>query len=426
MNLHHFRLPFRLDPNTFSALKSRNFTLFLAGQSAAMTGVWVQKLANSWLVYRLTESPLKLGLIELLANAPIFIVGLLAGAYLEQHDKRKTLMVTQFLTMLHAVIMAILVLTNTVNYYLILILSLYLGIVSAIDMPARQSSILLMVESRKTLKSALSLQSMTFNLSRLVGPSIAGFIVYYAGEGLCFLLTAVLYLPVLYVLYTIRFNEMPHDKKKHNMINDVAEGLKYVKNFYSLKTLFIFLAIFGLFSYSYTVMFPIFAKDILHGNSRLLGLLMGLFGFGAIIGAFSVASIMRLEAMPKPIVKVSVLYALSLAVFAISPFPALSMLVVIPAGLGLVATFIATNTIFQTISSVEMRSRVISLYTIVNLGLGPIGCFFAGTVTEHIPPQATMLIWSLIMMLASLYLFINMKKVNKEIRPIIKDLDKTS
>ena len=245
MNLHHFRLPFRLDPNTFSALKSRNFTLFLAGQSAAMTGVWVQKLANSWLVYRLTESPLKLGLVELLANAPIFIVGLLAGAYLEQHDKRKTLMVTQFLTMLHAVIMAILVLTNTVNYYLILILSLYLGIVSAIDMPARQSSILLMVESRKTLKSALSLQSMTFNLSRLIGPSIAGFIVYYAGEGLCFLLTAVLYLPVLYVLYTIRFNEMPHDKKKHNMINDVAEGLKYVKNFYSLKTLFIFLAIFG-------------------------------------------------------------------------------------------------------------------------------------------------------------------------------------
>ena len=407
----HLRLPFRLDPNTFSALKSKNFTIFLAGQSAAMTGVWVQKLANSWLVYRLTESPLKLGLIELLANAPIFIVGLLAGAYLDQHDKRKTLMLTQFLTMLHAVIMA---------------LSLYLGIVSAIDMPARQSSILLMVESRKTLKSALALQSMTFNLSRLIGPSIAGFIVYYAGEGLCFLLTAILYLPVLFVLYKIKFNEMPHDNKKHNMIKDVADGLKYVKNFYALRTMFIFLAVFGLFSYSYTVMFPIFAKDILHGNSRLLGLLMGLFGFGAIIGAFSVASIMRLEAMPKPVLKVSLLYAVSLAVFAVSPYPALSMIVVIPAGLGLVATFIATNTLFQTISSVEMRSRVISIYTIVNLGLGPIGCFFAGSITEHIPPQATMLIWCFIMMLASFYLFLNMKKVNKEIRPIIRDLDKTS
>ncbi len=422
----HLRLPFRLDPNTFSALKSRDFTIFLAGQSAAMTGVWVQKFANSWLVYRLTESPLKLGFIELLANAPIFIVGLLAGAYLDQHDKRKTLILTQFLTMLHAVIMAILVFTNTINYYFIMALSLYLGIVSAIDMPARQSSILLMVENRKTLKSALALQSMTFNLSRLIGPSIAGFIVYYAGEGFCFLLTAILYLPVLFVLYKIKFSEMPHDNKKHNMIKDVADGLKYVKNFYALRTMFIFLAVFGLFSYSYTVLFPIFAKDILHGNSRLLGFLMGLFGFGAIIGAFSVASIMHLEAMPKPVLKVSLLYSLSLAVFAISPYPALSMITVIPAGLGLVATFIAANTLFQTISSVEMRSRVISIYTIVNLGLGPIGCFFAGSVTEYIPPQATMLIWSFIMMLASFYLFLNMKKVNKEIRPIIREIDKTA
>ena len=397
----HLRLPFRLDPDTFSALKSKDFTIFLAGQSAAMTGVWVQKLANSWLVYRLTESPLKLGFIELLANEPIFIVGLLAGAYLEQHDKRKTLMLTQFLTMLHAVIMAVLVFTNIINYYFIMALSLYLGIVSAIDMPARQSSILLMVKSRKTLKSALALQSMTFNLSRLIGPSIAGFIVYYAGEGLCFLLTAILYLPVLFVLYRIKFNEMPHDNKKHNMIKDVADGLKYVKNFYALKTMFIFLAVFGLFSYSYTVMFPI-------------------------IGAFSVASIMRLEAMPKPVIKVSLLYSLSLAVFAISPYPALSMITVIPAGLGLVATFIAANTLFQTISSVEMRSRVISIYTIVNLGLGPIGCFLAGSITEHMPPQATMLIWCFIMMLASFYLFLNMKKINKEIRPIIRDLDKTA
>lgn len=420
----HLRLPFRLDPNTFSALKSRNFTIFLAGQSAAMTGVWVQKLANSWLVYRITESPLKLGLIELLANAPIFIVGLLAGAYLEQHDKRKTLMLTQFLTMLHALIMALLVFTNTVNYYFIMALSLYLGIVSAIDMPARHSSILLLVESRKTLKSALALQSMTFNLSRLIGPSIAGFIVYYIGEGFCFLLTAILYIPVLFVLYRIRFKDIYHDSKKHNMIKDVLDGLKYVNNFYSLKTMFIFLAVFGLFSYSYSVMFPIFAKDILHGNSRLLGFLMGLFGFGAIIGAFSVASIMKLETMPKPVLKVSLLYSISLAVFAISPYSALSLIIVIPAGLGLVATFIATNTLLQTISSVEMRSRVISIYTIVNLGLGPIGCFLAGTITEHIPPQATMLIWSFIMILASFYLFINMKKVNKEIYPIIKELDR--
>ena len=417
----HIRLPFRFDPNTFSALKSREFKIYLAGQSAAMTGIKNKKLASSWLVYRLTESPLKLGIIELLANAPIFIVGLLAGAYLEQHDKRKTLMFTQFLTMMHALIMAALVLTNTINYYLIMLLSLFLGIVSAIDMPARQSSILLMVENRKNLKSALALQSMTFNLSRLIGPSIAGFIVFYAGEGFCFLLTAVLYIPVLYALYIIKFKEIQQDNKKHNMIKDVIDGIKYVKNFYTLKTMFIFLGIFGLFSYSYTVMFPIFAKDILHGDSKLLGFLMGFFGFGAIIGAFSVASLVKLEEMPKPVVKVSLLYSISLALFAVSPFPAISMALAIPAGLGFVATFIASNTLFQTISSVEMRSRVISIYTIVNLGFGPIGCFFAGSITEKIPPQATMLIWCLIMLFASIFLLFNMKKVNKEIKPIINN-----
>ena len=416
------RLPLRFDPNTFSALKSREFKIYLAGQSAAMTGVWVQKLASAWLVYRLTQSPLKLGLIELLANAPIFIIGLLAGAYLEKHDKRNTLMFTQFLTMVHALIMAVLVLTNTINYYMIMGLSLYLGIVSAIDMPARQSSILLMVENRKDLKSALALQSMTFNLSRLIGPSIAGFIVYYAGEGFCFLLTALLYMPVLYALYIIKFKEMKYDNhEKQNMVKDVTDGFKYIKNFYSLRTMFIFLGIFGLFSYSYTVMFPIFARDILQGDSKLLGFLMGLFGFGAIMGAFSVASLVKLEEMPKPVVKVSLLYSISLALFAISPFPGLSMLLVIPAGLGLVATFIASNTLFQTISSIEMRSRVISIYTIVNLGFGPIGCFLAGSITEHITPQATLLSWCFIMMMASLFLLINMKKVNKEIKPIINN-----
>ncbi len=419
----HLRLPFKLDPNTFSALKSKNFNIYLAGQSAAMTGVWIQKLANSWLVYRLTGSSLNLGIVEVLANAPVFIVGLFAGAYLDKHDKCRTLIITQFLTMLHAFIMAVLVLTDNINFISIMVLSLYLGIVSAIDLPARQSSILLMVEDRKDLKSALSLQSMTFNLSRLIGPSIAGFIVYYAGEGLCFLITAVLYIPVLYSLYIIKLHDIPHDYTvKQNMIKDVIDGLKYVNNFYALKTMFIFLAVFGLCSYSYTVMFPIYAVDILHGDSKLLGFIMGFFGLGAIIGAFSVASVMRLENMPVPVIKVSITYSVCLAIFAVSTVPALSLFMVIPSGLGLVAAFIASNTLFQTVSSIEMRSRVISLYTIVNVGLGPIGCLLAGFLTEHIIPQAALLIFCFVMLSASLFLFIRRKKVNTEIYPIVKGL----
>lgn len=421
----HIRLPIHLDPDTFSALKSRNFKIFLSGQFTAMNGVWIQRLANSWLVYSMTGSPFKLALIELLSNAPIFIAGLIAGAWLEKHDKRKTMLVTQTLTMLHAVIMAFLVYTGLIQYWHILLLSLYLGIVSAVDMPARQSSILLMVENRKTLKSALALQSMTFNLSRLIGPSIAGFIVAGFGEAACFMITSILYLPVIYMLYKIKFNEQVDINKTHSsMIKDIGEGLKYVKNFYPLRSMFIFLGIFGLFSYSYIVFFPVFAKDILQGSSKLLGFLLGFFGFGAMIGAFSVASVMKMRTIPLSIFKVSVLYSVFMILFAVSSNPVLSLLAVIPAGLGLVSTFIASNTLFQTISAVNMRSRVISLYTIVNLGFGPIGCFLAGVLMKHISPQATLILWCLIMLSASIYLFLSIKKINKNLESFWQDFEK--
>ncbi|MDE7170058.1 MAG: MFS transporter [Mucispirillum sp.] len=420
----HIHLPIRLDPDTFSALKSRSFKIYLAGQSAAMTGAWIQKLANAWLVYSMTKSAFKLGLIELLSNAPIFLIGLLAGAWLEKHDIRKTMIATQILMMVHAAVMAVLVYSDTIRFWHVTVLSLYLGIVSAIDMPARQSSIILMVEERKNLKSALALQSMTFNLSRLVGPAIAGFIVHYAGEAFCFMMTAVLYIPVLYALHAIKFKERDYiPEKRQNVFKDIFEGMVYVKNFYPLRTMFTFLAIFGFFSYSYTVVFPVFAKDVLNGNSQLLGFIMGLFGMGAVVGAFSVASAMRLKTIPKSVLKVSVTYAVSMAIFALSPSVALSLIIAIPAGFGIVATFIGTNTLLQTITASNMRSRVASLYTICNIGLGPIGGFLAGILMETINPRFALLIWCAIMAISSLILFIKMKKLNRSLIPVWKEME---
>ena len=150
--------------HTFDALKSRNFSIYMAGQSVALTGMWVQKLATSWLVYRITESPFLLGLVELLSNAPIFIVGLIAGAWLEKHDIRKLIIATQTLTLLHALIMALLLFTNTMQMWHILFLSFYLGVVFAIDMPARQASLILMVNKNSDLKSAIALHSVIFKL----------------------------------------------------------------------------------------------------------------------------------------------------------------------------------------------------------------------------------------------------------------------
>lgn len=410
-----------LNPDTFSALRSRNFKIFLAGQAVALTGLWMQRLANSWLVYRVTSSAFKLGLIELMANAPIFVLGLIAGAWLDKHDIRKTMIATQTLTMLHAVVMAIIVLSGSAQFWNILILSFYLGLVNAVDLPARQSSIMLMVENKAQLKSALALHSMVFNLSRLIGPSLAGFIIAFTGEGLCFVITAVCYIPVIMALYIIRFRERIIVKSKKNNLSETVDGIKYVAGTFQLRTLLLFLSIFATFSYSYIVLFPIFAKDILGGGSQLLGFLLGGIGFGAIFGAFSLASFVKIQNLPKTIAIASLIHVIFISLFAISPSPLLSVLLAIPAGFGLVATFVASNTLLQISADEDKRGRVISLYTICVVGLGPIGAFIAGTLAEWTNAPKTMLIAAFVMLVANIFLWLKMKKLNASLEPVLKD-----
>lgn len=411
-----------LNPDTFSALRSRNFRIFLAGQGAALTGLWMQRLANTWLVYRLTSSAFKLGLIELMANAPIFIVGLLAGAWLDKHDIRKTMITTQALILVHAAVMGFLVLSGTVQFWHILIMSFYLGIVNAVDLPARQSSIVLMVQDKSQLKSALALHSMIFNMSRLVGPSIAGFIIHYIGEGLCFALTAFCYIPVIMALIIIRFRERTIIKERKSSFVETFEGMKYVSQTFQLRTVLLFLSVFATFSYSYIVLFPIFARDLLQGGSQLLGFLLGGIGFGAIFGAFFLASFVKVTNLPKAIAIASTIHIIFISLFAISPSPVLSVILAVPAGFGLVATFVSTNTLLQIIADEDKRSRVISLYTICVVGLGPIGAFISGSLAEVVGARPTMLICAFVMVLANVFLWIRMKALNEKLYPILKDM----
>lgn len=410
-----------LSPDTFSALKSRPFRIFLSGQAVALTGLWMQKLANSWLVYRVTSSAFKLGIIELAANAPIFVIGLFAGTWLDKHDIRKTMITTQILIMIHAAVMGALVLTNSFQFWHILLLSFYLGVVNAVDLPARQSSIMLMVEDKSQLKSALSVHSMVFNMSRLVGPSIAGFVIAYVGEGLCFVITAVCYIPVIIALYMIRFRERKVIKEKKNSLQETAEGLKYAANTFQLRTILLFLSVFSTFSYGYIVLFPIFAKDILHGGSQLLGFLLGGIGFGAIFGAFSLASFVKIQKLPVAIAFASLIHIIFISFFAVSPFAALSVALSIPAGFGLVSTFVASNTLLQITAAEDKRARVISLYTICLIGLGPIGAFIAGAMADFVGARQAMLICALIMAGANAFLWYRMKALNSILKPLFKN-----
>lgn len=411
--------------HTFDALKSRNFAVYMAGQSVALTGMWVQKLATSWLVYRMTESPFLLGLVELLSNAPIFIIGLIAGAWLEKHDIRKLIIVMQLLTMLHAAIMAVLLFTNTIQLWHIIVLSFYLGVVFAIDMPARQASLILMVNKNSDLKSAIALHSVVFNLSRLIGPTIAGFIIYITSEALCFSITAVSYIPVIIALLNIKFRERNvKEAKKQGIIQDIVDVVKYSKNVYYMRSMFAFFIVVGFFSYSYTVMLPIFAHDVLTGTSKTLGYLQGFFGLGAMFGAFTIATFISMRKLSNSILVLVLIHSVSMIIFALSTNFYFSVVMMVPAGFGLVSALIATNIYLQSAADSSMRGRVASLYSIGIYGLGPAGGFLAGIFTEYFQPQVTVIVWCSIMIFAGLIYAFRLKRINKELIPVWQEFEK--
>ena len=411
--------------HTFDALKSKNFSIYMAGQSVALTGMWVQKLAASWLVYRTTESAFLLGLVELLSNAPIFIVGLVAGAWLEKHDIRRLIIATQILTLLHALIMALLIFTDTIQMWHILFLSFYLGVVFAVDMPARQASLILMVNKNSDLKSAIALHSVIFNLSRLIGPTAAGFIIFITDEAICFAITAVSYIPVIAALFIIKFRARENKvAKKQSIIQDIVEVVKYSKNVYYMRVMFAFFIVVGFFSYSYSVMLPIYAKDVLHGSSQLLGFLQGFFGLGAMTGAFAVAAFITMRKLPNAIFTLVLLHSICMIIFGLSTNHYFSLVMMVPAGFGLISSLIATNIYLQSAVRSDMRGRAASLYSIGIYGLGPLGAFFAGIMTEHFSPQITVVVWCSIMIISAIVFGFRLKRVNKELEPVWQKIEK--
>ena len=363
--------------------------------------------------------------MELLSNAPIFIVGLVAGAWLEKHDIRRLIIATQILTLLHALIMALLIFTDTIQMWHILFLSFYLGVVFAVDMPARQASLILMVNKNSDLKSAIALHSVIFNLSRLIGPTVAGFIIFITDEAICFAITAVSYIPVIAALFIIKFRARENKvAKKQSIIQDIVEVVKYSKNVYYMRVMFAFFIVVGFFSYSYSVMLPIYAKDVLHGSSQLLGFLQGFFGLGAMTGAFAVAAFITMRKLPNAIFTLVLLHSICMIIFGLSTNHYFSLVMMVPAGFGLISSLIATNIYLQSAVRSDMRGRVASLYSIGIYGLGPLGAFFAGIMTERFSPQITVVVWCSIMIISAIVFGFRLKRVNKELEPVWQEFEK--
>lgn len=375
----------------FPALSHRDFSCFITGQIISMLGQWMQRLAMSWLVFRLTGSAFLLGIVEFVSLAPILVLGLVAGAWLERHDLRRALTVTQLLCMAQAALLTFASFSGLADYPLLVLLSLFLGIVGAFDMTARQSSVSLMVSDPAAVKSAVALNSMAFNISKLVGPSVAGLIIYAWGEGVCFLISTLTYLPILFMLaFRIRLRERVERPGRQSLFMDMAEGVRHIRDVFFLRHIFQLLAAFCLFGLCYSVLFPMFSAHILNGGSQTLGWLFASVGAGAFLGGAVVSVFIPLRRIPVLIARTALLTAGALLVFSMSETLRLSLAAAFFMGFGITATNVSVNTLCQTTSTDDCRSRVMSLYVMCTAGLGPVGGLVFGALADLIGAPLTM------------------------------------
>ncbi len=361
------------------ALKYRNFRLFFFGQSVSLIGTWMQQVAMGWLVYQKTGSGFLLGVVGFCSQIPSFFLAPIAGVFADRWNLHRTIIVTQTLAMLQAFVLAALVLGQVVAVWHIVALSVCLGVVTAFDVPARQSFLIQMVEGREDLASAIGLNSSMFNGARVVGPAIAGFTIEFKGEGICFLLNGLSYLAVLAGLFAMRLPPREPATPSRHVLVELREGLRYVAGFPPIREILLLLVFVNLASIPLTnVLLPIFAKNVLEGDAHTLGLLTAAMGCGALLAALRLAFRKSVLGLGRQIAWSGALFGLGLFAFSFSRVLGLSLALLTASGYFLMLGTASGNTILQTIVDDAKRGRVMSFYAMAFFGVAPLGSLLAG------------------------------------------------
>lgn len=369
--------------NNFHALTHKNYRYFWMGQCISLIGTWMQSIGQTWLVFTLTNSPFLLGVFGAVQFLPVTILSLFAGVIVDKYPKKKILIFTQVVSMILALTLAALVFTHTVRYSYLVILAILLGIINSIDMPARQS-FMMEIAGREDLMNAIALNSVTFNLAKILGPSIGAVVIALLGTGWCFLLNGLSFIAVIYGLLQIKVNAYVRESGSNNMIHEISDGLRYIyKNKTLLQSLSLVLVI-GIFAFNYNVLIPVFVKNILHQDANAFGILMAALGVGSVFGALTVSG----NGNSRPKIKVMVISSLIIGAllfangFSTQYMVTVMLLVVI----GAFSIYFSTtaNTMLQINSKDEYRGRVMSVYSLVFAGVAPIGSIFSGIAITRI------------------------------------------
>jgi len=376
---------------TFDAFKSRNYRLYFAGQSVSLIGTWMQKTAVSWVVYSLTHSKFMLGLSLFASMFPSFVFSFIGGVVSDRYNRYRVLLATQIASMLQAVFLTLLVLSKHYTVWEILALSSILGVINAFDVPARQSLVNEMVDDKKYLPNALALNSSMVNLSRLIGPAIAGLILEKFGDIFCFGLNALSFVAVIASILMMRLPSLQKTHDEKNILQDIKDGWNYLKQTKSIRFIIIMLALVSLFVLPFSTLIPVYAKDIFKGSASTFGIIDSMIGLGAFGGAIFLASLKSGKNLRKILAVNTILFGAGLVLFSYMHFYPAALFCAMLAGFGMMSQITISNTIIQTTVSQNMRGRMISFYAMAFFGMQPLGGLIVGSVSQWIGVPATVL-----------------------------------
>jgi MFS family permease len=399
------------------ALRHRNFQLFFSGQLISLIGTWMQSVAQSWLVYRMTGSALLLGSVGFASQVPVFLFAPLGGIAADRFDRRHIVIATQTASMLLAFILAALTLFHKVQVWHVFVLASLLGVVNAFDIPGRQSFLVDMV-GKEDLMNAIALNSSMFNGARVIGPAIAGILVAKIGEGWCFFANAVSYIAVIIGLLLMRVIA-PIRAAMASPLEHMMEGFRFVNRTAPIRALLLLLGLVSLVGMPYVVLMPIFADQILHGGARGLGILMGATGVGALLGALTLAFREGVKGLGRWVTWCCAGFGASLIIFALSRTFWVSVILLLPVGYCMMLQMACSNTLIQVMVPDALRGRVMAVYSMMFMGMAPIGALFGGALAERLGAPHTVAIGGLASVLGACWFGMQLPKIRVEARRLI-------
>jgi MFS family permease len=374
------------------AFRHRNFRLYFGGQSVSLIGTWVQQIALGWTIYELTHSSLLLGVVSFAGQLPLFVVTPFAGVLVDRWNRHRTLILTQTLSMLQALALALVVSTQTLQVWNVIALNLFAGIVLAIDLTARQAFIVEMVGSGRDLPNAVALNAFVINGGRMLGPAIAGLLLTIVTPAVCFFLNAISYIPVIAALFAMRIKRNVRATSPSRALDDLVEGVRYSLGFPPIRAVLLLVALVSLLGMPYAVLMPIFAAEVLHGGAHTLGLLMTAPGVGALVGTVYLASRKTILGAGVRIAAGAIIFGSGLIATGLAHDLMLALIALAFVGLGMIVQLATSNTVLQTIVDDDKRGRVMSLYTMAVMGMAPFGSILGGALAHRIGVPTTFLL----------------------------------